>query len=56
MKEQKVFKKQIALELMGMGYRCLYTEPNKNNSKLNVFVFEQTDELLSRLQELIIKH
>lgn len=53
MKLKKIFKRKIALELMGSKkHNFLYTEPNREKNNLSVFVFEETEALLNDLTEI----
>ncbi|WP_346886471.1 hypothetical protein [Clostridium sp. UBA4395] len=49
----KVFRKDIATTLIKENYILLRTEPNRNNINISVFLFEESEELKSRLDELI---
>lgn len=45
MKIYKVFSRNRALELISLGNRNLYTEPNFKNPWLRVFCFQDTEKL-----------
>lgn len=49
----KVFRKDIATTLIKENYILLRTEPNRNNINISVFLFEESEQLHNRLQELI---
>ncbi|MBY6996499.1 hypothetical protein HYH54_07940 [Clostridium botulinum] len=49
MKIKKIFKREIALELIEMGHKLIYTEPNRNIHIFSVFCFEETRDLLRDL-------
>lgn len=55
MKERyiKVFRKDIATQLIKEDYILLRTEPNRNNINISVFLFEESEGLKNRLNELI---
>lgn len=55
MKTKMVFKLGIAMALKEKGYKILDKIPNRNNEKLQVFIFEETEELLKDFNELISK-
>lgn len=40
-----VFNRRIAVELRKLGYEIIDTQPNHNNPKLDVYVFEDTEAL-----------
>lgn len=42
---QKIFSKRVAIELLNMGNKVLYTEPNKKYPKFKVFCFINTEKL-----------
>lgn len=52
MKIKKIFKREIALELVSLGHQLIYTEPNRNRRDFSVFCFVETDELLEDLTKL----
>ncbi|WP_409069897.1 hypothetical protein ACFLKB_12035 [Clostridium sp. FAM 1755] len=52
MKIKKIFKREIALNLISNGHKLIYTEPNRNIHIFSVFCFEETTELLKDLTEL----
>lgn len=52
MEIKKIFKREIALELITKGHKLIYTEPNRNKRDFSVFCFEETDELLEDLTKL----
>lgn len=49
---KKIFKKDIAIELIKRGHTILYTEPNLKKSWLLVFNFLETEELLRDMTEI----
>lgn len=51
----KIFKREIALELIQQGNNLIYTEPNRNKTWFSVFCFENTEKLHSDLST-ITKH
>ncbi|WP_185750684.1 hypothetical protein [Clostridium sp. KNHs214] len=52
MKIKKIFKREIALELIQMGHTLVYTEPNRDKRDFSVFCFMETTELLRDLTRL----
>lgn len=54
-KTKLVFNQAIAGQLRDKGYVILTTLKNKNDTSLDVFVFERTDNLLKDLKILINK-
>lgn len=52
---KKIFKKQIAVQLLKNGHILLYTEPNYKKTHFSVFVFENTPELLKDLTQITHK-
>ena len=42
---KKVFSLNKVLQLKKLGHRWLFTEPNRNNPRLKVFIFENTYKL-----------
>lgn len=54
-KTKLIFNQVIAHQLKDQGYKLLTTLQNKNNPKMDVFVFELSDELLINLEILIKK-
>ena len=53
MKIFKIFKREIALKLISMGNKLIYTEPNKKKYWLVVFCFEDTDKLHEDINKII---
>lgn len=51
----RVFRKDIAMQLIDENYKLLKTEPNWNCPKLKVFIFDEADGINNRLNELIHK-
>lgn len=51
----RVFRKDIAMQLIDENYKLLKTEPNWNCPKLKVFIFDEVDGINNRLKELIHK-
>jgi len=49
---KKIFKKDIAIELITKGNTMLYTEPNLKKSWLLVFNFLETEKLLTDFTEI----
>lgn len=49
----KVFRKDIATQLIKENYILLRTEPNRNNINLTVFIFAEDGQIHNRLDELI---
>ncbi|GEM_PF-3639323 len=49
----KVFRKDIATTLIKENYILLRTEPNRNNINISVFLFEESEQIHNRLNELI---
>lgn len=54
-KYKKIYSKKVFLELVTKGHELLWTEPNKNNKWLSVFVFRLDDTLLKDLTEITKK-
>lgn len=54
-KYKKIYSKKVFLELVTRGHSLLWTEPNKNNKWLSVFVFKIDDTLLKDLTEITSK-
>jgi len=52
MKIFKIFKREIALNLISMGNKLIYTEPNRRKNWLVVFCFEDTDKLHNDLTDI----
>jgi len=52
MKIKKIFKRDIAFQLIAIGHNLIYTEPNHMKKWLSVFCFEETDALLKDLTKL----
>lgn len=52
MKIFKVFKKQLALELIVLNNNLIYTEPNHKYKKYVVFCFEDTYKLRKDLEKI----
>lgn len=52
---KKIYSKKVFLELITRGHSLLWTEPNKNNKWLSVFVFKIDDTLLKDLTEITSK-
>ncbi|AJD26103.1 hypothetical protein G8E05_10720 [Clostridium botulinum] len=52
MKIKKIFKREIALQLVSMGHKLIYTEPNRNIENFVVFCFEEDNKLLNDLTKL----
>ena len=48
----KVFSKKVAYELRKMGYRILYTEPNRNHPQFDVYVFENKNEIEKQMARI----
>lgn len=55
MKTKMVFKLSVAMALKDKGYKILDKIPNRNNPKLQVFIFRETEELLQDFNKLISK-
>jgi hypothetical protein len=55
MKIKKIFKREIALQLISLDNNLIYTEPNREKIWFSVFCFECTDKLLKDLSD-ITKH
>ncbi|CAM2830280.1 hypothetical protein HAHI6034_05090 [Hathewaya histolytica] len=55
MKIKKIFKREIALGLIGKGHKLIYTEPNREVKTFSVFCFIETEELLNDLTEITRK-
>lgn len=51
----KVFRLDIATQLIKENYILIGTEPNRNNNDLSVFLFKQDADIENRLKELINK-
>lgn len=49
----KVFRKDIATQLIKENYILLRTETNRNNINLTVFIFVEDEQIHNRLDELI---
>ncbi|MDN4492878.1 hypothetical protein [Ureibacillus aquaedulcis] len=41
----RVYKKQLMIELVRLGHDLHHTERNKNNRKLQVYFFEDSEQL-----------
>lgn len=54
-KYKKIYGKRVFLELVIKGHELLWTEPNRNNKWLSVFVFKLDDTLLRDLTEITNK-
>lgn len=52
MKVYKIFTMKLARELGRMKFKCVGTEPNRNAPWLNVFLFEDSQELREVLTKL----
>ncbi len=52
MKIKKIFKREIALQLISMGHQLIYTEPNRQIKNFVVFCFEEDNKLLNDLTKL----
>ncbi|NGU31060.1 hypothetical protein G6Z34_13295 [Clostridium perfringens] len=48
----KVFKRQLALELIALDNKLIYTEPNYKYKKYIVFCFEDTYKLRKDLENI----
>lgn len=46
-KIKKVFSSKVANQLCHMGFRIIGTEPNMIKPQYDVFLFEETEELLN---------
>lgn len=55
MKTKMVFKLSVAMALKEKGHEILDKIPNRNNPKLQVFIFKETDEFIRDLKGLIGK-
>lgn len=58
MKEKKmkrIFSRQVALELIQMGFMLERTEPNKNIKGLVTYLFVETPEFLQALTKITHK-
>lgn len=51
----KVFKREMALDLITMGNNLIYTEPNRQKSWLVVFCFEDTEKLHEDISKIMKK-
>ena len=52
MKKKLVFNRRIAAELRKRGFELIETMPNHNNPKLDVYVFEDTQQLNECWEEI----
>lgn len=52
---KKIYSKKVFTQLLTKGHPLLWIEPNKNNERLSVFVFELSDNLLKDLTEITNK-
>jgi|tagenome__1003787_1003787.scaffolds.fasta_scaffold12512123_1 hypothetical protein len=52
MPEKRIFKKELAVQLIRKGHDLIDAERNKNNPSKTVFVFNETEQLLKDLTEL----
>ena len=52
MNEFVVYSKWLAYELRVKGFKIIRTEVNKNFPQFNVWVFEETEELIAAFEEL----
>lgn len=48
----KVFKRQLAFELITLGNNMIYTEPNHNKRNFVVFCFEDNKKFREDLNEI----
>lgn len=48
----KVFKRQLAFELIALDNKLIYTEPNYKYKKYIVFCFEDTYKLRKDLEDI----
>lgn len=55
MKIFKIFKRDLALQLIVEGNRLIYTEPNKTKKWLVVFCFEDTSNLRKDIEKITKK-
>ena len=53
MNEKLVFSRRIAVELRKQGFPLLRTIPNHNNPKYDVYVFEDTEDLNEKWENII---
>lgn len=51
-KMKNIYKKSLAMELIRYGHDLHHTMRNRSNEKYQVFVFEQTPELIRDLLEI----
>lgn len=52
-KLKRIFSSRIANELYHRGFYLIGTEPNKRHPQYDVFLFEETEELLKAYDEII---
>lgn len=51
-----IFKLDIAKKLIKCGYRCIDVKPNRDKPWLNVYKFENTEELREAVRVLTAKN
>lgn len=54
-KIKKVFSSKIANQLCHMGFKIIGTEPNMIKPQYDVFLFEETEELLEAFDQIMRK-
>lgn len=50
---KKIFSKKIAYELRKKHFKIVGTEPNMNRPELDVYLFQDSDELEAALDEIL---
>ena len=48
----RVFSKRVALELRKIGYKILFTEPNRNYPQFDVYIFEIKDGIEQEMAKI----
>jgi len=49
----RVFSKKVAASLQRLGYEVIATEPNTNCTRLDVFIFKNTEDLSKDMNKII---
>lgn len=48
----KIFSKRVALELRKLGYKILFTEPNRNYPQFDVYAFEAKEGIEQEMAKI----
>ena len=51
--ERAIFSKKLCIELRKLGFKIIRTEPNFKYPQFDVWYFEETDDLIAALTNLI---